>query len=481
MRLRGALVVAVAAAGVAIAGPAIGAGGRGDSAVHNVSRTPSLAEGEEFIAVNPRNPANVIVGSNQFVPIAGPNSFPVSRRGLVNCAVWSSHDGGRSWRGGTISAPGSVPDEAGIDPQQIHGADQSIVFDRRGTAYFMCQHLSLDPPDFRLLLWRSTDGGRTWQPPTVAFSSSEANLYNHDRPFLVIDQTGGPRDGTLYLSWETMFFQPYLPRVDMRSSRDGGRTWSATSRVDAEGPLRAMWDPRQMPAVGADGSLNIVYAASPYASTFPNDPNAEKITLVHARSTDGGLTFTRTVVDDSVNRVSSPDEGGSDVDELISAIAADPRRRGRIAVAWPDDRSGEARILLRHSEDSGRTWSAPVDVSDDPRGRGNQHDHIALAYLPDGRLLAVWRDRRATGGSWDSPYDVFGRTFAIGRGRRFRAGEVTRITQHSATPTSGKRGVMPSEYLGLAVGRDGVSVSWDELVNGIGDNLFRRMPLSAFR
>src|SRR5205823_2573748 len=139
------------------------------------------------------------------------------------------------------------------------------------------------------------------------------------------------------------------------------------------------------------------YDASAFESPVSIAPQLTPLKLMVARSTDGGKTWQNGVVDDQVTRAASPDEAFSYFTELIGVIAADPAHPGRLAVAWPDARSGESRILLRSSADSGRTWSKPLDVADDPPGRGDQHDHVALSYMPDGRLVVVWRDRRAGG------------------------------------------------------------------------------------
>jgi hypothetical protein len=40
---------------------------------------------------------------------------------------------------------------------------------------------------------------------------------------------------------------------------------------------------------------------------------------------------------------------------------------------------------------------------------------------------------------------------------------------------------MPSEYLGLGVSGGGIAVSWDEMSGLYPDNVFRFVPLSAFK
>ena len=312
----------------------------------------------------------------------------------------------------------------------------------------------------------------------TAFSEVNTQI-QLDRSFLAIDDSGGPRDGTLYLTFETMFYQAYLPEVFAESSKDGGRSWSPIVRVD-EDNNRAQWDPRQYPVTGADGTLYVVYDAAAFVSPAPVDPQLTPLKLMVGRSSDGGRTFASSVVEPGVDRIQSPDEAFSYFTEEISAIAADQTHPGRVAVAWPAKRSGEARILLRYSLDGARTWSPIVDVADDPVHDGNQHDHVALAYLPDGSLVAVWRDRRASGGAWGGALDVFARVFDASPTGRLVPGATVRLTERPQADGQNTHGSMPTEYLGLAADRAGIGVSWDELRGAFLDDVFRRLSLASF-
>jgi hypothetical protein len=276
-----------------------------------------------------------------------------------------------------------------------------------------------------------------------------------------------------------MFYQAYLPEVYVRSSSDHGKTWGPIVRVD-DNANRAEWDPRQFPVVGSDGTLYVEYNAAQLVSPTPFDPSLTPLKIMVASSTDGGQTFTRHEVEPEVSRVQSPDEAFFYFIETIAAIASDPVHPGRVAVAWPDQRSGESRILLRYSIDGARTWSPILDVADDPAGRGNQHDHVALAYLPGGRLVAVWRDRRASGGAFSAPLQVFARVLEPGSDGRLTPGVVVPVIDRAQPPTIGTHGSMPTEYLGLATSDAGVDVSWDRMEGAYPDNVFTRLGIELF-
>jgi hypothetical protein len=485
-RVRHVIAAAICCWGIVFSGVAHA------GAVHNVSATSGKAEGEEFVAVNPTNRQNIIVGSNQWYPPTPQNigNFGIGPGGATACAVWSSHDGGRTWKGGRLEETGiganqgsspptpvTVPDEFG-DPGNVISADQNIVFDRRGNAWYQCINFGARTGEPAVFVYKTTDGGHTWRKPVKAFSESQTGI-QIDRSYLAIDNSGRKSDGNLYLTFETMFYQANQPEVYVRKSTDAGRTWGPVVRVD-DSASEAQWDPRQYPVVGPHGSLYVLYDAAQFVSPAPFDPETTPLKLMVARSDDQGRTFSHHVVEPNVNRITSHDEAFIYFTETIPAIAADAAHPGRVAVAWPDDRSGEARILLRYSTTCGRKWSRAIDVADDPKGQGNEHDHVALTYLPDGRLVVVWRDRRDSGGAFGTPLQVYARAFNVNRYGRLTKGRTITVTTKPQADGENTHGNMPTEYLGATSDRRWLSVSWDELRGSYLDNVYRRIPLSAF-
>jgi hypothetical protein len=227
--------------------------------------------------------------------------------------------------------------------------------------------------------------------------------------------------------------------------------------------------------VGADGAVYIVYNRGPITNTVFT-PQQAPIDLTVARSTDGGETFKSFRVDGEVHRVTSPDEATPNYTEMIPAIAADPKRRGWLAVAWPEATSADnSRVIVRWSRDGGAHWSKRVDVANDPASKPNQHDHVTLAWLGDGRLFAGWRDRRCCGGGFEANYQQWVRLVRpkLGRTLEFSAGP--------KPPTGGARGsLQPDEFQGLVATKLGVSLTWSELHGELDDLMFRRVPLEAF-
>jgi len=476
-------------AAVPLALPAAAA--RSCDGVVDVSQTPGRGEGEESLSVNPRNPKQLLLGSNQFEP-TGPMS-PVSAGGLMEAASWVSQDGGCTWRALNLETLGGVADVSNpvpLGPREyrnvgnVLSSDQHSVWDRNGDLYYEAGFLGglgVDA-DQRAMVWRSRDGGRRFGTPAIAYSSADnkapaGSAYPDtvpelDRPWLAVDRSGGPRDGTLYMTLATGPFAIGLPaEVYLVSSRDHGRTWSPSTRVDL-GTYSTQLNPREMPAVGADGALYVIYdVAGPGSTTLPV-PQQVPIAIHLARSVDGGRTFTRTVVDADVHRVTDPDEALPVYVETITSIAADPRRPGHLAVAWPEADAGGSHIVLRTSTDGGRQWGPRQRVGG--AAQADQQDHVTLAYTPTGELVVVWRDRAASGGTWQSPFQVWARLL----GHR-----PVQVTTGPQQPTTLNRGgpTMPSEFLGVAATSTHVLVSWDQMVGGLPDNMFRAIPLARLR
>ena len=394
---------------------------RGDTGVRDASGDTGNAETEQTLAVDPANPQNVLIGYISGIAI--------------------SHDGGMTWKQSSLSCSG----------------DNNPTFDRTGRAYFECDNNGVE-------VYESDDGGDFWGAAVNAVTDLDNGGDFVDRPWIV----HGTTRQRLVLGWESFFTNP-LGWVYIKTS--DGQLWSAPHRVD-DSNHPAEQDPREFATVGADGTIYVVYASGhnpfPTGQTLPTS-------FVVARSRDGGQTFSRSVAAANITRSSAPTEES----EAISSLAADPspRRARHLALAWADDRTNESRIMAVTSVNGGATWSQPVEVTTDPEGLVNQHDHPQIAFAPDGRLIVVWRDRRCCGGSWSSSYQLFARALTFAANGSLHGGRIIQVTDKPQAPNSVSN---LDEYLGMAVGPEGLSVAWNQPRAGVASTYFRRIPLAAF-
>ncbi len=482
-------------------GPATPSDAAQSTPVVDISNTPGLAETEEYVCADPRNPEHLIMGSNVTEPLT-PQGLPaplfgINGDGIVDIAVYSSQDGGRSWTVGQlpqaglgsvalpIPAPANVPSEF-RNVGNVVAADQSCAFDRHGNAYYAAGNLysATNPGDSQVRVWRSTDGGRTFGAPVIAASalrdaqSNKPFIVTLDRPFLAVDNSGGPRDGTVYLGYEDFVEQTVLNSVQEVRSTDHGQTFSAPVRVD-DPSQHTQADPREMPSVDGHGNLYIVYDVG---ANQEGGPQTAPLTLMVSRSSDGGSSFSHFVVDGDAHRTTNPDEAEPGFVEFISAIAADPRRAGRVAVAWPEATgAGSSKVVLRYSTDGGKRFSPRIDVATGPGASANQHDHVSVTYLPDGRLAAVWRDRRCCGGGFADAYKVYSRIMNMTATGTLTAGPEIPISIHPTAPSTSVRGIAPDEYLSSVGTTLGLGVTWNEFRSSLTDNVFRRIAVPTAR
>jgi hypothetical protein len=118
----------------------------------DVTSQPAYKHGQPAVAVNPRNPNNLVFTSTVFQP--SPGLLPAG-----GCFLAYSNNGGKTWT--QVAWPlGSRP---------LCG-ESNLAVDSRGTFYILNNQVSGDlATDLtnRVVVSRSTDGGRTWTGPVT--------------------------------------------------------------------------------------------------------------------------------------------------------------------------------------------------------------------------------------------------------------------------------------------------------------------------
>jgi hypothetical protein len=142
----------------------------------------------------------------------------------------------------------------------------------------------------------STDDGRTWGAPVLVESLHRTRIPRQafgDDAFrttgsyeLIVDNTGGERDGWLYATISDCSSEASGCDVYVSHSEDGGATWIERMLVNGgEHLMGYQWMPR--PSIDRLGNLHVLYFDN--ARTLTNLLDA-----TWAVSTDGGVTFANT-------------------------------------------------------------------------------------------------------------------------------------------------------------------------------------------
>ncbi len=360
--------------------------------------------GEPVIAINPKNPNNIIVGAmanNHYVEGAplgtGQQRITVEARvkyrntAGASISVYAvSHDRGRTWR---------FFEDPFRDTFKMNGtADAFVGAGADGTLFIGAMNffpLNATPEMLELerepepgLLFGATDiawsrdEGKTWSTPIhVMGQASRDEEYApgvkpehkgktpYDRPFLETDLS----TGTIYVPGNGTGGTPVHRMTFLRASRDNGKTW---------GPIYSYDSPDYPQSGGASkpraahGVVGIAYVAS----SVPAGSGTGKCPcLVFGASRDEGKTFERHVVqyDYPVTR----GFGGFGTPQL----AADPSHPGRFAVMALTAGSAELQVYL--TADYGKSWKGPVKAGSTPGATIVRPD---MNYSPRGELAVMW-------------------------------------------------------------------------------------------
>ncbi|HEX4004951.1 MAG TPA: sialidase family protein [Acidobacteriaceae bacterium] len=378
---------------------------------------------EPSVAVNPRNPRQVVV------------VFQYTAQ-----AAWSE-DAGHTW----TLAQGVAP------PQYKMSGDVSITFDNQGHAILGCiafdklgtfNYWAHNATRNGIFLKRSFDGGKTWESQlrAVVAQPTAPGIPFEDKPYFVADTSKSRFAGNLYVGWTRWTIAD--SQMLFSRSTDDGVTWSHPIEIardrglprDDNGALEGFDG-----AVGPDGTVYGVWA------------ERNKIDLVESH--DGGRRFSpaRDILSTAPIMFAID---GMDRANGFPQIALDPRGGrlgGPIYVTWSDYRNGEVDIFCSVSSDHGRTWSSPVQVNNDSAHDGADHFFQWLAVDPvSGAANVVFYDRRQ---------DPKNKKQIVVLARSTNGGKSFSNYAWTATPFD-PEGVFIGDYLGLAAWGNRVYGSW---------------------
>jgi len=319
---------------------------------------PTVNHAEAWLAVNARNPARAVVAA-------------LADRG-TGSVVYATADSGKTWRRGS-------PKDSGED--SFPGLDPVVAFDDQGTVYFA----TISP--FRV--WRSSDGGITWEGPALVPGRS------FDREFLALRLVPNGSD-TIYAMGKTpitIFGDIANDALALSRSVDGGQTFEAP-RLILPDPTRSIIHTAGGMFVVPDGRLLISFMAHDVPVT---DPALLKNHVWLLRSENGWEFADPVPIASTVVHGNRGDVLKMSKSLAVAGIAMDTAHgsphRGRLYGSFLTVLDDRLQVMIAASGDTGRTWDPPVKVNDDQLTAN--HSNPAMAINDKGTLAVLWNDRRS--------------------------------------------------------------------------------------
>lgn len=433
-----------------------GGGGDGSSAREEAARQQRCAAVDCRAADN-QFPARGYEGQSVVADPRDPDHIVVTDANMISasCAWHTTFDRGKSWLDGVFELPTGYTGCRINGPSGGHVPTGNAVMGPSGAVYatFGSAHLD-DARRESIIVAASTDGGKTWQARAAARPGPGGG---YARPLMTASAGPSGQDAVMVAFWECTNIDARCPISRFVRSDDGGRTFAAPVTVnDSMGGQ----DPSQ-PAVAPDGTIYVTYQLR---------YNDGIVDLVLAKSTDGGKTFVKSLID------TQPALGGTRGYDAAKLVV-DPTS-GALYTVFTDNRTGRQAVIFRRSTDGGVTWAAPVGISPDQGATATRSPWMSVA--PNGRIDVVFY--RQPGQLTDKRDDVFW-AFSTNTGSTFS------IRQVNDKPIDRSRGYgneIGTWYPpGVSSTDEAAVVAWndsrnaDDITNTVDTYVRRMIPLGA--
>ena len=400
-----------------------------------VAPGPEIPLTEPFVAVNPEDPRHLV---------AGAIVAPTDREAPWRCAAFVSRDGGGAWSRHDFDMEGCI--------------DPWVLFTHDGDVLFTGIELLRDGEGeqrFRLVLYRSADGGREWTAEPTSLGRA------HDHQLMI----ASAEPGTIYYTSRRMRRTPEgQPRhtVYVARSRDSGETFHDLAEVR---PSNVALNPTGIAQLSG-GALVVSYV------DFQRNVDGfdELGALAQARawlvcSRDGGEIFSESLL--ITDGCASGVEGGFPGYPFLAADTTSGPFQDRlyhVCIA-----PGFRGVVLAHSSNAGETWSDAMRI-DVPPAEGSAHARTPMISVNrEGVVGAAWYDRRHDPARECQDFYF---TASVDGGETFI--EPRRISTETSCPGSpgngraGRSWAAGGDYSSITAGPDGLfHLLWADSRSGI--------------
>lgn len=422
--------------------------------VNQGCRTP---QNETTIAVNPANPLNLVAGSNDYRDCCVVSAGTLRNDG--SGWVYVSMDGGKHWQNLKLPGLGSTGNPQGVFKKLTSVGDPTIAFGANNTVYYANIGFNRVDESDGIFVSVSHDGGLHWDNPVLVANSGGATFFN-DKLWIGAD----PTSGKVIITWTRFKDNPQIGYVESpivaATSQNYGARWS--SWVDVSGSYK--FNQGSVPVFGNDGTIYVSFEGAVAANGYL-DYN------IVAKSTNGGKSFTQTVVSRNVDE-NFPIFGGRGVlsglhfrTNTFPALTID-RVTGQLYLAWADNRYGDStmfcdpayggkgcaptsvQVFVQSSSD-GVTWSTPKQLTT------SSEDKIYPWVAANANNVIVSYYTREFAGNASLELDY---AYVKSNNGGTTWSTSTRITEQSSDPgIQFTAGAFIGDYTGVTVGSDNIA------------------------
>jgi hypothetical protein len=453
----------------------------------NASRLP-FNQTETAIAVNPTNPNQVFLSSNEGDanerdPLEGPGD-PIPGTGMF---VATSADAGLTWTRDVIAD--------GTDPFPLACCDPSAAFDQFGNLFYIYLGVRTppDPPGLNIVVMLSTDGGTTFAVHTVF--NGFGNLGGVDRPEVTVGPSNVPGQDAVWVSYVDFSYGanpgslPSAMIVHGAPITGLGAVGAFTPQIALPQSGQNVGSPRAAnvghPTVGPNGAVMVAWqtVGNPqeedvFVNTDPDGlgpaPFGNAVFVGHSgvgtkeilpSQALRGLSVVATLAWD---RSPGPHRGRA---YIVYTDEVGEDRFG--AEGFPIGASSDAEVLLKFSDDNGATWTEPFRVNDDPL-TGSRAQFLQRIDIDQtsGRIAVGWHDTRLDDGINGDVNDDADYFLTIGEpvGNGVVFTPNMRLNTDRSNSRHARNGIDFGDYTALDFHNNVVFAAWADNSNSTADN-----------
>jgi hypothetical protein len=351
---------------------------------------PDRQQVETTIAVDPRNPSIIVAGAQDLrLTSSGEHRWH---------GYYRSTDGGQTWSSSLLPGyPGDTSPQGMSSPLHRSNAtsDPVLAFDRMGNLYYAGLVLNISAagpggngPAVNVVTFvaKYINDGATYSNVTLIVGP-----INHDKPWITVDNSGGPSDGNVYLVFDANLTATSPFATLLTRSTDGGKTFSPPFYVPSD-------HTGELPGVTVDPAGNV------YVSSDAFDPITEaNLNYIQvSKVINGGTSLVQNVkAVNPADWVTSGSTIGANFRAFtIPQMAADA---SGVYLVFDDLRLGNSSVFIIRSTDGGTSWTAPLRVNDE---LGGQHFFPTIA-VSGGIVNVAWYDSRLNTATPITNLDVY--------------------------------------------------------------------------